>query len=70
MPVLEQFELEAPVTEEVLDREELSRLAQWLWEMREAPEENPGEDWFWAEEEIHLQRLTTACEAGKEPAEA
>lgn len=70
MPVLEQFELEAPVTEEVVDRAELTRLAQWHWEMRGSPEGSSDEDWFWAEEELRRQRLTTACEAGKEPEEA
>ena len=67
MPVLEQFEMEAPVDDEIIARTELEKLAEWFWEMREQPEQNPGADWFWTEEELERQRLTTACEAGKEP---
>ncbi|HVN06422.1 MAG TPA: hypothetical protein VMT86_18510 [Bryobacteraceae bacterium] len=61
MPVIAQFEEEATVGDEVVDREELSRLANWHWEM-EAPEETPAEDWFWAEEELRRQRLAAGCE--------
>lgn len=66
MPVAPQYESEAPVTEEVIDREELTRLAQWHWEMRGSPEGSPDEDWFWAEDELRRQRLA----AGIEPEEA
>jgi len=66
MPAAPQYESEAPVTEEVIDREELTRLAQWHWEMRGSPEGSPDEDWFWAEEELRRQRLA----AGIEPEEA
>jgi len=62
MPVAAQYELEAPVTEEVVDREELTRLAYWHWEMRGLPEGSPDEDWFWAEEELRRQRLAAGCE--------
>ncbi|HTQ58166.1 MAG TPA: DUF2934 domain-containing protein [Bryobacteraceae bacterium] len=66
MPVMEQYEIEAPVTGEVVDREELARLAYWHWEMRGSPEGSRDEDWFWAEEELRRQRLA----AGYEPEEA
>ena len=63
MPVAEQqYELESPVTEEVVDREELTRLAQWHWEMRGSPEGSQDEDWFWAEEELRRQRQATGQE--------
>jgi hypothetical protein len=63
MPVAErQYEVEAPVTEEVVDREELTRLAQWHWEMRGSPEGSPDEDWFWTEEELRRQRQATGQE--------
>jgi hypothetical protein len=63
MPVAEQqYELESPVTEEVVDREELTRLAQWHWEMRGSPEGSPDDDWFWAEEELRRQRQATGQE--------
>ena len=47
MPVLEELEAEE---------------AQWYWEMGNSPESNPGEDWFWSEEEIQRQRQVAACE--------
>lgn len=62
MPVIEQYELEAPVNEEIVDREELSRLAHWHWEMRGSPEGSPDEDWFWAEEELRRQRLAAGAD--------
>jgi hypothetical protein len=62
MPVIEQYELEAPVNEEIVDREELTRLAYWHWEMRGSPEGSPDEDWFWAEEEIRRQRLAAGAD--------
>lgn len=62
MPALLQYEMEAPVTEEVVDREELSRLAHWHSEIRELPEGTPDEDWFWAEEELRRQRLAAGYE--------
>jgi hypothetical protein len=65
MPAVLQYELEAPVTDEVIDRDELGRLASWHWEMRGSPEGGQGEDWFWAEEELRRQRLA----AGNEPDE-
>jgi len=65
MPAVLQYELEAPVTDEVVDRDELGRLAYWHWEMRGSPEGSQGEDWFWAEEELRRQRLA----AGYEPEE-
>lgn len=52
-----QYESETPVTEEAIDREGLTRLAYWHWEMRGSPEGSPDEDWFWAEEELRRQRL-------------
>ncbi len=66
MPAVLQYELEAPVTEEVVDRQELSRLADWLWEMHESPAPRPEPDWFWTDEEIARQRLA----AGYEPDES
>ena len=66
MPLLEQYESEAPITDEVVDREELTRLAYWHWEMRGSPEGSLEEDWFRAEEELRRQRLA----AGYDPAEA
>jgi hypothetical protein len=65
MPAVLQYELEAPITDEVVDREELGRLASWHWEMRGSPEGSQGEDWFWAEEELRRQRLA----AGNDPEE-
>ena len=65
MPAALQYELEAPVTDAVIDREELGRLAYWHWEMRGSPEGRQDEDWFWAEEELRRQRLA----AGYEPEE-
>jgi hypothetical protein len=62
MPVIEQYELEAPVNEEIVDREELTHLAYWHWEMRGSPEGSPDEDWFWAEEEIRRQRLAAGAD--------
>jgi hypothetical protein len=62
MPVIEQYELEAPVNEEIVGREELTRLAYWHWEMRGSPEGSPDEDWFWAEEEIRRQRLAAGAD--------
>lgn len=62
MPAALQYELEAPVTEEVVDREELGRLAFWHWEMRGSPEGSQDEDWFWAEEELRRQRLAAGYE--------
>jgi hypothetical protein len=59
MPVIEQYELEAPVTEDMVDREELARLAYWHWEMRGSPEGSQSEDWFWAEEELRRQSLAS-----------
>ncbi|HUO32469.1 MAG TPA: hypothetical protein VMU80_24860 [Bryobacteraceae bacterium] len=64
MPVIEQFEEEATVGDEVVDREELSHLAGWHWEM-ESPEDPPAEDWFWSEDELRRLRLA----AGYEPEE-
>lgn len=66
MPAALQYELESPVTEEVVDREELSRLAYWHWEMRGAPEGGLDEDWFWAEEELRRQRLAAGLEEVEE----
>jgi hypothetical protein len=63
MPVIEQYELEAPVSEDFVDRDELARLAYWHWEMRGSPEGSSGEDWFWAEEELRRQRLAAGYEA-------
>ncbi|MGD0365202.1 MAG: hypothetical protein ABSC93_30330 [Bryobacteraceae bacterium] len=57
MPAAMQYELEAPVTEDLVDREELARLANWHWEMRGSPEGRQDEDWFWAEEERRRQLL-------------
>jgi hypothetical protein len=62
MPAVLQYELEAPVTDEVVDRDELGRLASWHWEMRGSPEGGQGEDWFWAEEELRRQRLAAGNE--------
>src|ERR1017187_7158598 len=62
MPAALQYELEAPVTEEVVDREELGRLAFWHWEMRGSQEGSQDEDWFWAEEELRRQRLAAGYE--------
>jgi hypothetical protein len=62
MPAAQQYESEAPVTEEIVDREELSRLASWHWEMRGSPEGGQDEDWFWAEEELRRQRLAAGVE--------
>jgi hypothetical protein len=62
MPSALQYELEAPVNEEVVDREELGRLAHWHWEMRGSPEGSKDEDWFWAEEELRRQRLAAGYE--------
>jgi hypothetical protein len=62
MAAVLQYESEAPVTEEVIDREELGRLAFWHWEMRGSPEGSQGEDWFWAEEELRRQRLAAGYE--------
>ena len=64
MPVAEQYEQEAPITDEVVDREELTRLAHWHWEMRGSPEGSPDEDWFWAEEELRRRRLAATVEPG------
>jgi len=44
MAAVLQYESEAPVTEEVIDREELGRLAFWHWEMRGSPAGSQGED--------------------------
>ncbi len=57
-----QYESEAPVTEEIVNREELIRLAQWHWEMRGSPEGSPDEDWFWAEEELRRRRLAAGIQ--------
>ena len=65
MPAVLEYELEAPVSDEVVDREELSRLAAWLWEMHDSPESSGELDWFWSEEELERQRLA----AGYEPEE-
>jgi len=62
MPAVLQYEQEAPVTDEVVDREELSQLAEWLWEMHRSPERSGNEDWFWAEEELDRQRLAAGYE--------
>src|ERR1039458_8913604 len=62
MPAVLQYELESPVTEEVVDREELGRLAFWHWEMRGSPEGSQDEDWFWAVEELRRQRLAAGYE--------
>ncbi|MGO4882461.1 MAG: DUF2934 domain-containing protein [Bryobacteraceae bacterium] len=62
MPAALQYELEAPVTEEVVDRDELGRLAYWHWEMRGSPEGSQDEDWFWAEEELRRMRLAAGYE--------
>jgi hypothetical protein len=61
MPINEHYEVEAPIPEDVVDREELARLAYWHWEMRGAPEGSPDEDWFWAEEELRRRRLAAGC---------
>ncbi|HUE04968.1 MAG TPA: hypothetical protein VMR62_35790 [Bryobacteraceae bacterium] len=66
MPAVLQYELEAPVTEEVVDRQELSRLADWLWEMHESPEPRPETAWFWTDDELARQRLA----GGYEPDES
>jgi len=64
MPIAEDVELEAPAPQEAVDREELARLADWLWEMRNEPEDRQDEDWFWAEEEeLRRHRLTVGDEA-------
>jgi len=62
MPAALQYETEAPVSDEVVDREELSSLAEWLWEMHRRPERSVDEDWFWAEEELRRQRLAAGGE--------
>ena len=62
MPVVEQYELEAPVNDEIVDREELAHLAAWYWEMRRTLEGTPEENWFWADEELQRQRLAAGCE--------
>jgi len=63
MPVIEQYEREAPVSEDLVDGEELACLAYWHWEMRGSPEGRADEDWFWAEEELRRQRLAAGYEA-------
>jgi hypothetical protein len=65
MPAILQYELEAPVGDEIVDRDELGRLAFWHWEMRGSPEGSKDEDWFWAEEELRRQRFA----AGQQPEE-
>jgi hypothetical protein len=66
MPIAEDILMEAPTTDEVVDRDELASLAYWHWEMRGFPEDKPEVDWFWAEEELRRLRLA----AGYEPEEA
>ena len=62
MPAVLEYELEAPVSDEVVDREELSRLAAWLWDMHDAPPPSDELDWFWADEELERHRLSAAYE--------
>lgn len=68
MPVLDELEVVVPAVE-TPGPDNPGSLAEWLWELRDAPPETPVQDWFWAEEEVRRQQLTTACEAGKEPEE-
>ena len=67
MPAVLEYELDAPTTDEVVDREELSRLAAWLWEMHDSPEPSADLDWFWSEEELERQRLAAGCESDEVP---
>jgi hypothetical protein len=45
---------------EDVDREELTRLAYWHWEMRGFPQDRPEQDWAFAREELRRQRSRRA----------
>ena len=62
MPVMEQYEAEAPMSDELMDREELARLAYWHWEMRGSPDGSPEDDWYWAEDELRRLRLAAGAD--------
>jgi hypothetical protein len=63
MPVADQYELEAPTTEEVVDREELVSLARWEWEMRGFSEDRPEPEWSRAEEQLRRMRLAAGLDS-------
>jgi len=51
---------EAPSSQSLADREEISRLAYTYWVDRGSPDGSPEEDWFHAEKTLQEQAAKTA----------